>query len=122
MSHLPDAQHIDVENLIYDVQCLFNNIPSQTSLITHDIVLTKPSLIKQHAYQVNPAKREIMRKEIIYLLNNGFVVPGSSLWSSPCFLDTKSDGSPRFCTDFCKVNAVTVPYSHLSRLIDDCTD
>ncbi|XP_030271730.1 uncharacterized protein LOC115581049 isoform X3 [Sparus aurata] len=103
LSHLPDAQRNDVENLICDFQCLFSDIPSQTSVITHDIVLTKPFPIKQHAYRVNPAKREIMRKETDYLVMNGFAVPSSSPWSSPCLLDTKSDGSPRFCTDFRKV-------------------
>ena len=34
----------------------------------------------------------------------------------------KSDGSPRFCTDFRKVNAVTVPDAHPLPLIDDCID
>ena len=99
-----------------------SDIPSQTSVITHDIVLTKPFPIKQHAYRVNPAKSEIMRKETDYLVMNGFAVPSCSPWSSPCLLNIKSDGSPRFCTDFRKVNAVTVPDAHPLPLIDDCID
>lgn len=55
-------------------------------------------------------------------MENGFRVPSSSPWSSPCLLDTKSDGSSRFCTDFHKVNAVTVPDAHPLPLIDDCID
>lgn len=43
-------------------------------------------------------------------------------WISSCLLDTKSDGSPRFCTDFHKVNAITVPDAHPLPLIDDCID
>ena len=37
-------------------------------------------------------------------------------------LDIKSDGTPRFCTDFRKVNAVTVADAHPLPLIDDCID
>ena len=103
-------------------QVCSNDIPSQTSVIAHDIVLKKPVPIKQYAYWVNPTKREIMKKEVVYLPQNGFVVPSSSPWSSPCLLDTKSDGSPRFCTDFRKVNAVTLPDAHPLPLIDDWID
>lgn len=122
LAHLPDNQRADIEKLLYEFPCLFNDIPSQTSVVMHDIVLTNPRPIKQHAYRVNPVKRQIMRKEIDYLVQNGFAVPSSSPWSSPCLLDIKSDGSPRFCTDYRKVNAVTVPDAHPLPLIDDCVD
>lgn len=122
LSHLPDDHRGDVENLISGFPCLFGDIPSQTSVLMHDIVLTNPKPIKQHAYRVNPAKRECMRKEVNYLVENGFAVPSSSSWSSPCVLDAKSDGSQRFCTDFRKVNSVTVPDAHPLPLIEDCID
>lgn len=63
-----------------------------------------------------------MKKEIDYLVQNGFAIPSCSPWSSPCLLDTKSDISPRFCTDFRKVNAITVPDAHPLPRIDDCID
>lgn len=43
------------------------------------------------------------------MLENSLAKPSSSPWSSPCLLAPKSNGTPRFCTDFRKVNAVTVP-------------
>lgn len=101
---------------------MFKDIPSQTFVIAHDIVLTNPAPIKQHAYRVNPAKREIMKKEVDCLLQNRFAVQSSSPWSSPCPLDTKSDGSPMFCTDLHKVNAVTVTDAYPLPRIDDCID
>lgn len=60
-----------------------------------------------------------MQKEVDYLVQNGFAVPSSTTWSS---LDKTFDGSARFCTEFCKVNAVTVPDAHPLPLIDDCID
>ncbi len=63
-----------------------------------------------------------MKKEVTYLLENGLAKPSSSSWSSPCLLTPKSDGTPRFCTDFRKVNAVTVPDSFPLPRIEDCID
>lgn len=63
-----------------------------------------------------------MKKEVEYLVKNGFAGPSFSPWSSPSRLDTKSNGSPRFCKDFYKVNAVIVPEAHPLPLIDDCID
>lgn len=58
-----------------------------------------------------------------YIVHKGFVVTSSCPWSSPCLLDTKSDGSPRFCTDFRKMNVVTGSDANpLPYLIDDCID
>lgn len=118
LSHLQGDQSSDIIKLIHDFPSLFGDIPSQTSVITNDIVLTNPMPIKQRAYRVSPAKREVMKKEVEYLLLNGFAVPSCSSWSSPCLLDVKSDGSPRFCTDFRRVNSVTVPDAHpLPRIV-----
>lgn len=121
LSHLPDEQSNDIITLMLGFPSLFNDVPSQTTVIKH-VLLTKPTPIKQRAYWVSPAKREIIKQEVEYILQNGFAVPSSSSWSSPCLLDTKSDGTPRFCTDFRKVNSVTVPDAHPLPLIDDCID
>uniref|UniRef100_A0A3B3BUU0 Gypsy retrotransposon integrase-like protein 1 n=1 Tax=Oryzias melastigma TaxID=30732 RepID=A0A3B3BUU0_ORYME len=122
LAHLSERQYRDLETLIKDFPCLFRDVPSQTTCIEHDIVLTKASPIKQNAYRVNPAKRALMRKEVEYLLEHGFAIPSTSPWSSPCLLEIKKNGSPRFCTDYRKVNAVTVPDAHPLPLIDDCID
>ncbi len=122
LSHLLDDQRNYIEKLIYNFPCLLNDITSQTTVIAHDILLTSSTPIKQHAYQVSPVKREIMKKEVEYLVKHELAVPSSSPWSSPCLLDQKSNRSPRFCTDFGKVNSVTVPDANPLPLIDDCID
>ncbi len=50
-----------------------------------------------------------MNTEVEYLLKHEFAKHSCSPWSSPCLLVPKSDGTARFCTDYRKVNAVTVP-------------
>ena len=63
-----------------------------------------------------------MKTEVEYLLQNGLATPSSSPWSSPCLVEAKSDGSPRFITDFRKVNAVTIQDSYPLPRMEDCVD
>ena len=67
-------------------------------------------------------KRHYDITEVKFLLDQGMVIPSHSPWSSPCLLSPKSDGSPWFCTDFRKVNAVTVPDSFPLPCMEDCVD
>ena len=103
-------------------RCLFNDIPSRTNVLVHDIDVKDSRPIRQHPYHVNQVKREIMKKETEYLLENGLATPSFSSWSSPCLLEMKPDGSPRFITDYRRVNAVTVPDSYPLPRMEDCVD
>ena len=60
--------------------------------------------------------------EVNYMLDNHIAVPSSSSWASPCLLVEKMDKSPRCCTDFCKVNAVSKPDSYPLPRVEDCID
>ncbi len=61
-----------------------------------------------------------MKQEVEYLVQNGFAKKSNSPWSSPCILVPKADGSLRFCTDFGKVNSVTVPDAFPLPRMEDC--
>lgn len=100
----------------------FKDVPTLTNVLHHDIDVKDAWPIKQHAYRVNPVKRSVMRQEVDYLLENGLAKSSCSPWSSPCILVPKPDGSFRFCTDFRKVNAVTVPDSYPLPRMEDCVD
>ena len=58
-----------------------------------DIVGSKP--IKQHPYRMNLMKLQYLREEIRYLLDNDFIEPSQSDWSSPCILVPNTDGTFR---------------------------
>ena len=107
-NHLPVDQRQEIVSLLRSHLSLFSDQPSSTNVLKHDIDVGTASPIKQHAYRCPLAKRELMKKEADYLLENGLAVPSCSPWSSPCLLAPKSDGTSRFCTDYRKVNAVTV--------------
>lgn len=60
-----------------------------------------------------------MSDEVSYLLTHKSAKASYSPWSSPCILVPKPDGTCRFCTDYRKVNAVTVPDAYpMTRMYD----
>ena len=63
-----------------------------------------------------------MKKEVEYMLAQDIIEPSHSEWSSPCLLVLKSNGSYRFCTDFCKINVITKADSYPIPQVEDCTD
>ena len=63
-----------------------------------------------------------MQKEVNYLLEQGLAVPSNSPWASPCLLVPKKDDQLRFCTDYRRVNAVTVPDAYRLPRVDDLID
>lgn len=122
LSHLDPSHQADIVALIEEFPTLFSDVPSRTNVLQHDINVGSAVPIKQHAYRLNVTKRQAMRKEVDYLLENNLATHSSSPWSSPCLLVPKQDNTYRFCTDYRRVNAVTVPDSFPLPRIDDCVD
>ncbi|KAK3890093.1 hypothetical protein Pcinc_005938 [Petrolisthes cinctipes] len=123
LQHLSSNQVEDVMQLLSGYPQLFSDVSRQCSLVQHDILLqpnTHP--VKQAPYRVGPAKKEILKKEVEFLLSNELLEPSDSEWASPCLLVPKPDGSSQRCTDYRNVNQVTIPdYFPLPR-IDDVID
>ena len=63
-----------------------------------------------------------LKEEIQYLLNNNFIEPSQSEWSSPCILVQKPDGTYRMCTDYRKVNNLRKLDTFPIPRMDDCID
>lgn len=109
LAHFTVEKHTELAELIKSFPSLFGDTPSQTHVIEHDIDDPKP--IRQRFYRVSE-KRKVIDGKVEYRLDNHIAVPSSSSWASPCLLVEKSDKSPRCCTNFRKVNAVTRPDSY----------
>ena len=122
LSHLTTTEKVEMEQLLKEFQQVFGDVPKRTTCIYHDVDVGEASPIKQHPYRINPIKLDQMRKEIEYMLENEIIEPSSSSWSSPCVLVPKPDGTVRFCTDFRKVNLLTITDSFPLPRIEDCID
>ena len=71
---------------------------------------------------MNPLKQKYLQDEVKHLLENDFIEPSQSNYSSPCILVPKSNGTYRMCTDYRKLNSVTKTDSFPLPRIDDCID
>lgn len=109
----------DLVSLVQSFPKLFGDVPSQTSVLFHDIEVSGTVPIKQHPYRLNSTKRALMKQEVEYLLKEGLAEPSVS---SPCILVPKADGGVRFCTDYRKVNSVTVSDCFPLPRMEDCID
>lgn len=61
--HLSVSAQADITSLISKYPTLFNDFPSTTHVIKHDIDVGLHTPVKQNAYRVNPVKRELMKQE-----------------------------------------------------------
>ena len=122
LSHLPPVQRKELAEVITQYREVFPDVPSKTNLIEHDVDVGDSAPIKQHPYRVSPMKKELLDKEVQYMLENDIIEESQSNWSSPCILVPKHDGGFRFCTDFRKVNDKTKSDSFPIPRIADCID
>ena len=122
LTHLPLVQRKELAEVITQYREVFPDVPSKTTLIEHDVDVGDSAPIKQHPYRVSPMKKELLDKEVQYMLKNDIIEESQSNWSSPCILVPKHDGGFRFCTDFRKVNDKTKSDSFPIPRIADCID
>lgn len=123
LSHLTTVQIHEISIMLSKYPDVLADAPGHCNLICHDVELmpgTTP--IRQAPYRVPQTKKDLIKKEVDYLLENGLAVPSNSPWASPCLLVPKEDGSLRLCTDYRRVNAVTLPDAYPIPRIDDLVD
>ncbi|XP_064083883.1 uncharacterized protein LOC135199656 [Macrobrachium nipponense] len=67
---------------------------------------------RSQAGGTTPIWQHPYREEVDYLLRARLAKPSKSSWATPCLLLLKEDGSMRQCTDYRRVNSVTVKDSY----------
>ena len=92
LSHLLLVQRKELAEVITQYREVFPDVPSKTNLIEHDVDVGDSTPIKQHPYRVSPMKKELLDKEVQYMLKNDITEESQSNWSSPCILVPKHDG------------------------------
>ena len=92
LSHLPLVQRKELAEVITQYREVFPDVPSKTNLIEHDVEVEDSAPIKQHPYRVSPMQKELLDKEVQYILKNDIIEESESNWSSPCILVPKHDG------------------------------
>ena len=81
LSHLPLVQRKELTEVITQYREVFPDVPSKTNLIEHDVDVGDSAPIKQHPYRVSPMKKELLDKEVQYMLKNDIIEESQSNWS-----------------------------------------
>ncbi|OUM56236.1 hypothetical protein PIROE2DRAFT_25400, partial [Piromyces sp. E2] len=58
-------------------------------------------------YKLSKEQSDVLKNEIISLLEKGLITPSHSPWSFPVLLVQKKNGKWRMCIDYRKLNDIT---------------
>ena len=86
---------------------VFPDVPNKRNLIKRDVDVGDSGPIKNHPYRASPMRKELLDKEVQYMLKNDITEESQNNWSSQFILVPKHDSGFQFCTDFRKVNDIT---------------
>ena len=84
----------------------FDDLRPSRCEVAHKFELKLEESISKRLRRLTPAYSEIVKREVDRMLKAGIISQIESLLSSPIVFATKKDGSPRFCIDFRKLNAM----------------
>ena len=96
--------------------------PQDSSILPPMKIITTGPPICQPAYRTPLLKRTVINTCIDDMLQQGIIRRSVSPWASPVTLVPKKDSTPRFCIDYRKLNAVTVPDRYPLPLVQSILD
>lgn len=105
--NLEDQEHRELWFLLNKFQPLFSDIPSRTSILSHDIKLKSEVPFRKKQYPVPFSLIPNVKKEVQSMIDMGVIEPSDSPYSSPYLMIKKPDNSIRFCIDLRMLNSIT---------------
>ncbi|XP_071082477.1 uncharacterized protein [Haliotis cracherodii] len=105
---LTEEQQIEVRELVSEFRDVLSDLPGKVDCMQYKIKLTCNEPIRSKPYPLPHHMRDVVAKEIQSMLDMGVIEPSHSPYASPIVLVKKADETYRFCTDFRKLNQVTV--------------
>ena len=119
---LTKKQKEKVEQLIKKFPQVIQARNSVTSQVRHRMNTTDQQPIRQRSYQIPPAIKRDIIKELQEMKDDGIIEESTSEWASPLVIVKKKDGSNRICIDYRRLNAKTKFDAYPMPRIDDLLD
>ncbi|CAM5118574.1 unnamed protein product [Eretmochelys imbricata] len=112
-------QQQQIKELCTSYAPMFSATPGLTERAYNSIDTGNAHPIRVQPYQVSPQAKTAIEREIHDMLQMGVIYPSGSAWASPVVLVPKPDGEIRFCLDYHKLKAVTLPDNYPMPHIDE---
>ena len=110
VSHLLEEYATDIKWLFQSYPDLiahsFDDVRPSKRMVAHKLESISEASISQKLSRLPPTYNGVVKKEVDIMLEARIITPVESAKTSSIVLETKEDGSPRFCIDFRKLNAV----------------
>src|SRR5690606_24078589 len=103
---LTEADLGQLKTLLMKYHICFRDTPGRTSLAQHHIDIGSAKPIKLRPYRVSPQRQQVISKHIRQMLLDDIIEPANGPFAAPVTLQSKKDGSLRFCVDFRQLNSV----------------
>ena len=101
---------------------MFNDVPGQTEVLDHDLIIEHDRPLRQRPYAIPKMKRPQVKDEIDKMLEMGIIEPSTSPYASPMVITLKKNGDVRLCGDFRAINHITTFDPYPVPNIEDITD
>ena len=107
-STLSPEKYQQIKRILGNFSDVITDLPGKTSAGVHTILLTSEEPIRQKAYPLPHAKRQVVEDECKKMFEMGVIEHSQSPYASPIVLVKKPDDTYRFCIDFRKLNRITI--------------
>lgn len=122
------ARTLSNKDVSVQILCSTTTVP-QHQLIKADLNVSHRILCPANSkpiycrpYRIPIHLQSEVDKQIKDMLEKAVIVPSQSPWASPVLLTPKKNGTYRFCVNFRRLNAMTVPDKHPLPLIEEVLD
>lgn len=120
---IPTVLHGAVREILARYKGLWDGQLGRIDITPHRITLKKGARpIRSHPNRAVLHHRYLNREQVEKQLNLRVIEPSQVEWSFPVVLVAKSDGTPRFCVDYRRLNNLTVRDTFPLPRMDDCID
>lgn len=101
---------------------MFSATPGQWHLVQHEIKTPPGTVVCLCPYWVLEAHWQAIEEKVARMLKDGVIEESTSPWFNLAIVVPKPDGSPQFCNDFKKCNAISEFDSYPLPQVDDLTE
>lgn len=123
LSHIPAGIRQQFTEMLRKYESMSHGSRVDTNTVKHHIDLQEESqLIMQRPYICGPHAPKFASEEVEKMLDARHIEPTQSECPSPVVMATNYDGSYSFCSDYARLNSISISDTYPLQRKEDCID